>query len=39
MKFAHIADAHLGREQFQQPFRYADYVEAFRKAVDIHRWN
>jgi len=34
MKFAHIADAHLGREQFQQPFRYADYVEAFRKAVE-----
>lgn len=34
MKFAHIADPHLGREQFQQPFRYLDYLEAFRKAIE-----
>jgi len=34
MKFAHIADAHLGREQFNQPFRYEDYVKAFREAVE-----
>ncbi|AIF69935.1 hypothetical protein PAP_07730 [Palaeococcus pacificus DY20341] len=35
MKFAHIADVHLGREQFQQPFRYRDYVEVFRKSMEI----
>ncbi len=34
MKFAHIADVHLGREQFNQPFRYNDYVKAFREAVE-----
>ena len=34
MKFAHIADVHLGREQFNQPFRYDDYVKAFREAVE-----
>ncbi|NJE02742.1 exonuclease SbcCD subunit D [Thermococcus sp. MV11] len=34
MRFAHIADVHLGREQFNQPFRYEDYVKAFREAVD-----
>lgn len=34
MKFAHIADAHLGREQFQQPFRYRDYLNAFRQAIE-----
>ncbi|WP_457741829.1 metallophosphoesterase family protein [Thermococcus sp.] len=34
MKFAHIADAHLGREQFNQPFRYEDYVKAFREAIE-----
>lgn len=34
MKFAHIADIHLGREQFQQPFRYRDYVNAFRQTIE-----
>jgi len=34
MRFAHIADVHLGREQFNQPFRYEDYVKAFREAVE-----
>ncbi|NJE55395.1 DNA repair exonuclease [Thermococcus sp. 21S9] len=34
MRFAHIADVHLGREQFNQPFRYEDYVGAFREAVE-----
>jgi len=34
MKFAHIADLHIGREQFHQPFRYEDYVKAFREAVE-----
>jgi len=34
MKFAHISDAHLGREQFNQPFRYEDYVKAFREAIE-----
>ncbi|WP_297417338.1 metallophosphoesterase [Thermococcus sp.] len=34
MKFAHIADVHLGREQFNQPFRYDDYLKAFREAVE-----
>ncbi|MCD6372222.1 MAG: exonuclease SbcCD subunit D, partial [Thermococcus sp.] len=34
MKFAHIADAHIGRMQFNQPFRYDDYVKAFREAVE-----
>lgn len=34
MKFAHIADVHLGREQFNQPFRYDDYLKAFREAIE-----
>ncbi|WP_297476397.1 exonuclease SbcCD subunit D [Thermococcus sp.] len=34
MKFAHIADVHLGREQFNQPFRYEDYLRAFREAIE-----
>ena len=34
MKFAHIADVHLGREQFNQPFRYEDYLKAFREAIE-----
>jgi len=34
MRFAHIADVHLGREQFNQPFRYEDYVKAFREAIE-----
>ena len=34
MKFAHIADAHIGRAQFNQPFRYEDYVKAFREAIE-----
>jgi len=34
MKFAHIADVHLGREQFNQPFRYQDYVRAFRESIE-----
>ncbi len=34
MKFAHIADVHLGREQFNQPFRYDDYLRVFREAVE-----
>jgi len=34
MKFAHIADVHLGREQFNQPFRYDDYLKVFREAIE-----
>ncbi|WP_456366949.1 metallophosphoesterase family protein, partial [Thermococcus sp.] len=34
MKFAHIADVHLGREQFNQPFRYDDYLRVFREAIE-----
>ncbi|ASJ07400.1 metallophosphoesterase family protein [Thermococcus pacificus] len=34
MKFAHIADVHLGREQFNQPFRYDDYLKAFRESIE-----
>ena len=34
MKFAHIADVHLGREQFNQPFRYEDYLKAFRESIE-----
>ncbi len=34
MKFAHIADLHIGRMQFNQPFRYDDYVKAFRETVE-----
>ncbi|NJF24862.1 exonuclease SbcCD subunit D [Thermococcus sp. Bubb.Bath] len=34
MKFAHIADVHLGREQFNQPFRYYDYLKVFREAIE-----
>ena len=34
MRFAHIADVHLGREQFNQPFRYDDYLKAFREAIE-----
>lgn len=34
MRFAHMADMHLGREQFNQPFRYDDYVRTFREAVE-----
>ncbi|ASJ02690.1 DNA-binding protein [Thermococcus profundus] len=34
MKFAHIADVHLGREQFNQPFRYNDYLKVFREAIE-----
>ncbi|WP_148881967.1 metallophosphoesterase family protein [Thermococcus aciditolerans] len=34
MKFAHIADVHLGREQFNQPFRYDDYLKVFRESIE-----
>ncbi|NJE31466.1 exonuclease SbcCD subunit D [Thermococcus sp. 18S1] len=34
MRFAHIADVHLGREQFNQPFRYDDYLEVFRESIE-----
>ncbi|WP_457751827.1 metallophosphoesterase family protein [Thermococcus sp.] len=34
MKFAHIADAHIGRAQFNQPLRYDDYVKAFRETIE-----
>ncbi|NJE04823.1 exonuclease SbcCD subunit D [Thermococcus sp. M36] len=34
MRFAHISDVHLGREQFNQPFRYDDYVRVFREAIE-----
>ncbi|AEK71957.1 DNA double-strand break repair protein mre11 (mre11) [Thermococcus sp. 4557] len=34
MRFAHIADVHLGREQFNQPFRYDDYLKVFRESIE-----
>ncbi len=34
MKFVHIADLHLGRTQFNQPFRYDDYLKAFRETIE-----
>lgn len=34
MKFAHIADVHLGYEQYNQPFRLNDFSRVFREAIE-----
>ena len=35
MKFAHIADTHLGMEQYNKPEREQDMYDAFNQAIDI----